>query len=116
MKPQLHRPPCDGQTLSWQFANIISTCTFLILIHDLNIVSGLEMNVLIMMMLMTFVTTTTTTIVMVVMTTTSNDDDDDQPLDEEGGEPQEGTGALPRVCSKVPEKCVIFLCVVILRH
>ena len=86
------------------------------LIHDLNIVFGLDMNVFLMMMVMTLVTTTTTAIVMmtmIVMMTTSNDNDDGQPVDEEGGKPQEGTGALPRVCSKVPERCVIFFCVVI---
>ena len=38
-----------------------------------------------------------------------DDDDDDQPVDEEGGEPQERTGALPRICSKVPEICAILI-------
>ena len=43
----------------------------------------------------------------------NDDDDDGQPVDEEGGKPQERAGALPRVCSKVPEIGVIFFCVVI---
>ena len=38
-----------------------------------------------------------------------DDDDEDQPVDEEGGEPLEGTSALPRICSKVPEICVILI-------
>ena len=38
-----------------------------------------------------------------------NDDDDGQPVNEKGGEPQEGTGALPRIGSKVPEICAAIL-------
>ena len=38
-----------------------------------------------------------------------NDDDDGQPVNEKRGEPRKGTGALPRICSKVPEICAAIL-------